>query len=103
MDDLNDVRLALGALQNAMRNLTEQVEDITAFISRVRAVEDLAVYAERTLAELPALLDAMTGQIERDPMLGMIVGPHLRTLVAALNAGHARRRAGDGPPAIEHL
>lgn len=105
MDDLNDIRLALGALTNLARELDrkhtqilERLDDLGAFMARAVALSELLDDLEALTAELPAALRSL----QSDPMLGMMLGGPAAQMADQLEAFLAERRdRRAAPPAIE--
>lgn len=104
-EDLNDVRLALGALSNSHRELRGQVErvvdgldDVTALMTRLAGISALLEDVEAFAPRIPALLRSLGD----DPMIGMFVGGPAANLANELEQHLAdRATARANPPAIE--
>lgn len=104
-DELNDIRLALGALSNSHRDLRQRLEsvvdgldDVGALMHRVVAfstfLDDIEAFGER----IPALLRGLAD----DPMIGMFAAGPATKLAdewETFMAQRADQRA--NPPAIE--
>lgn len=104
-DDLNDVRLAIGALSNSHRELRGQLErvvegldDLGALMSRMAALSELLDDVEAFGARVPALLR----DLANDPMIGMFAAGPANQLADTFEAHMAERaKLRANPPAIE--
>lgn len=103
--DLNDVRLAIGALSQSHRHLRERVEralegldDIGALMHRLAAFSALVDDVEAFTDRIPALLRGLAN----DPMIGMFAAGPAMKLADEFEAHMAQRaRQRMTPPAIE--
>lgn len=99
----NDIRVTLGAVHNAVRDLGDKLDDIGALASRAARLGEVVDAAEAALAALPDMLRDMAGNLHRDPSgMGILLAPHVQGVADELASFIERWRAERAaPPAIE--
>lgn len=97
MDDLNDVRIALGTLVHATRHISDQldqlgerVDQLAPVAGAVDRVDQLAGDMEAMVALVPTALR----QAAAEPPLNMLAGERLEALADDMERSLAARRAG---------
>lgn len=99
MDDLNDIRMALGAISRNIMSVNEKLDDQGATLSRLAELAD-------TLGDVEALItDRLPEALRRisvDPMMGMMFGTQAAELADAIEQAMAdRKRRRQMAPPIE--
>lgn len=84
--DDNDIRLALGAIQNRLRDMDEK-------LNRLEPLAQLAEYADKLAEELPDVLEGLITRLESDPMLGPFLAPMLTPTLRQFAEKHAELSA----------
>lgn len=106
MDELNDVRLAIGTQGHAIKLVREEiaalgdkVDDIGAYLQRLAPLAEFLMDVKKVVeVDIPAAID----QLADDPLIGALISPYTSMLGSVLSGGIARERgARASAPSIE--